>query len=111
MRQLVFKLLNKRRYKGIAGRTRTEEDQISRVSVDLKRVQQVEALLWISVRTERREPPPLCVGNMTARPKLRAQRTHTLLDLDLDLKLELNLLNLDLDLKLDLDLLNLDLDL
>ncbi|KAJ4923557.1 hypothetical protein JOQ06_004095, partial [Pogonophryne albipinna] len=71
LQQLVFKLLHKRRYKGIAGRTRTEEDEISSVSVDLKRVQQVEVLLWISVRTERREPPPLCVGNMTARPKLR----------------------------------------
>jgi len=47
----VFKLLNKRRYKGIAGRTRTEEDQISRVSVDLKRAQQVRTLPQESVTT------------------------------------------------------------
>ena len=34
------------------------------------------SLLWISVRTERRESLPLkalCVGNMTARPKLRGE--------------------------------------
>lgn len=38
----------------------------------------VGPLLWISVSTERREPlplNPLCVGNMTARPKLRGERT------------------------------------
>ncbi|KAF3850377.1 hypothetical protein F7725_020096, partial [Dissostichus mawsoni] len=48
------------------------------------------ALLWISVRTERRKPPPLkALGNMTARPKLRAQsKHHLLLDLDLDLDLD-----------------------
>ncbi|KAM9306078.1 uncharacterized protein KZ484_000878, partial [Pholidichthys leucotaenia] len=51
----------------------------------------VRSLLWISVRTQRRESlplKPLCVGTMRARPKVRGQsRTpeDTMLDLDLDL--------------------------